>query len=63
MPAYLRAWRAAHPDYRERERIRCAERRRRRQLERDRQWVDELAARPEPRSAGKAGSRRAAGQA
>jgi hypothetical protein len=43
-PAYWRAWRAAHPEYRQRERDRSARRRRVARLERDRLWVEELIA-------------------
>ena len=38
--AYFRAWRAAHPDYRERNIVRCSERRHDAQLERDRREVE-----------------------
>lgn len=42
---YWRQWRAAHPEYREREKARRAESRRTAQLEQDRREVDELVAR------------------
>lgn len=42
---YWREWRAAHPEYREREARRSAERKRAQQLERDRREVDELVTR------------------
>jgi hypothetical protein len=41
----MRAWRAAHPEYRDRERQRRHEAKRARRLERDRREVDELVAR------------------
>jgi hypothetical protein len=40
--AYWRAWRAAHPEYREREARRRAETKRAARLERDRREVDAL---------------------
>jgi hypothetical protein len=40
--AYWRAWRAAHPEYREREARRRAALKREARLERDRRWVDAL---------------------
>ena len=43
--ARMRAWRAAHPEYRDRERQRRYEAKRARRLERDRREVDELVAR------------------
>jgi len=43
--ARMRAWRAAHPEYRDRERVRRHEARRANQLARDRREVDELVAR------------------
>lgn len=46
--ARMRAWRAARPEYRARERTRMAERRHEAQLERDRREVDELVARLAP---------------
>jgi hypothetical protein len=44
----MRAWRASHPEYRERDKLRLHERRRAITLERDRREVDELVARLTP---------------